>query len=90
MRLGAVGELADDLDDDVGIAGLGVDVCDADFGVDELEVVEFLLDCLSYTYISLAPSYWMIEYIGKGNVPSAPQPRYSSPPPLRSPAGTAC
>ena len=46
MGLALVGDLADDLDDDVGIGALGVDVGDADLGVLELEMLDALVDSL--------------------------------------------
>jgi hypothetical protein len=46
VGLALVGDLADDLDDDVGIRALGVDVGDADLGVLELEALDALVDSL--------------------------------------------
>lgn len=46
VGLALVGDLADDLDDDVGIGALGVDVGDADLGVLELEALDALVDSL--------------------------------------------
>lgn len=46
MRLGTVGDLADDLDDNVDVGGLGVDVGDADFAVLEVELLYPVVDRL--------------------------------------------
>lgn len=46
VRLTLVGDLTNDLDDDVGVGALGVDVGDADFGVLELELLDALVDGL--------------------------------------------
>ena len=47
VGLTLVGDLANDLDDDVGVRALGVDVGDADFGVLEVELLDALVDGLS-------------------------------------------
>ena len=46
VRLALVGNLTNDLDDDVGIGALGVDVGDADLGVLEVELLDALVDGL--------------------------------------------
>jgi hypothetical protein len=46
VRLALVGDLADDLDDNVGVGALGVDVGDADLGVFELVLLDALVDGL--------------------------------------------
>jgi len=46
VGLALVGDLTDDLDDDVGIGALRVDVGDADLGVLELELLDALVDGL--------------------------------------------
>lgn len=47
VGLALVGDLANDLDDDVGVGALGVDVGDADFGVLEVELLDALVDGLA-------------------------------------------
>jgi hypothetical protein len=53
VGLALVGDLADDLNDDVGVRALGVDVGDADLGVLEVESLDALVDglCLSVLYL---------------------------------------
>jgi len=46
VRLGLVGDLANDLDDDVDVGRLGVDIGDADLAVLELELLYPVVDCL--------------------------------------------
>jgi hypothetical protein len=46
VGLALVGDLTNDLDDDVGIGALGVDVGDADLGVLEVELLDALVDGL--------------------------------------------
>ena len=48
MGLALVGDLADDLDDDVGVGALGVYVGDADLGVLEVEALDALVDGLAH------------------------------------------
>lgn len=47
VGLALVGDLSNDLDDDVGVGALGVDVGDADFSVLELKLLDALVDGLS-------------------------------------------
>jgi hypothetical protein len=46
VGLALVGDLADDLDSNVGVGGLRVDVCDADLGIMEVEVFDAVIDRL--------------------------------------------
>jgi hypothetical protein len=46
VGIALVGDLADDLNDDVGFRALGVDVGDANLGVLEVVVLDALIDCL--------------------------------------------
>jgi hypothetical protein len=46
VGLTLVGDLANDLDDNVGVGALGVDVGDADLGVLEVEALDALVDGL--------------------------------------------
>lgn len=47
VGLALVGDLSNDLNDDVGVGALGVDVGDADFSVLELKLLDALVDGLS-------------------------------------------
>lgn len=47
MRLALVGNLANDLDNDVRLGALGIDVGNADLGVLEVETLDALVDGLS-------------------------------------------
>lgn len=46
VRLALVGDLANDLDNDVGIGALGIDIGNADFGVVEVKVLDAVVDSL--------------------------------------------
>lgn len=48
MWLALVGDLADDLDDDVGIGALRVDIGDADLGVFVFKTLDAIIDGLSH------------------------------------------
>jgi hypothetical protein len=48
VRLALVGDLTDDLDDDVGVGALRVDVGNADLGVVEVEVLDALINGLGH------------------------------------------
>lgn len=46
MRLTFVRDLADDLNDDVGVGALGVDIGDANFGVVVIKLLDSVVDRL--------------------------------------------
>jgi len=46
MRLALVGDLANDLDDNVGVRTLGVYVCDTDLSVMEVKLLDSIIDSL--------------------------------------------
>jgi hypothetical protein len=63
VGLRLVGDLADDLDDDVDVGGLGIDVGDADLAVLELELLYPVVDGLgSVNELSRAPCDFIVAY----------------------------
>jgi hypothetical protein len=79
VGLALVGDFADDLDNDVRVGALGIDVGDADFGVLVVEILDALVDGLSWS----ASLHSLVHSV----IPSVL--RIRRPSPLRRPRRTA-
>lgn len=66
MGLALVGDLTNDLDNDVRIRALGVDVGDADLGVLEVELLDALVDGLLAVSFALYTNYRKVIRVPSG------------------------